>query len=401
MRFFDTSSLLEDCSDLSDVVISSISIQELENIKTSSRRDNEIKAKSRKAVREIERQNVRIITYNPDWDDILTNGYGIEANNDNRIILTAFFTSEDVDCICSEDYLFRFIAKSIFNLETKSIKRNNSDEYVGYIDITVTEKELSYLYSNKTENKFNLLTNQYAILRFSNGEIVDKIKWNGYEYVPISVSKIGNDFMGKVKPINEEQCLAFDLIQDDRITIKVLTGEMGTGKDFCMVSHAVQKLKDHTIDKIVLVRNNIEVKDSKEFGYLPNGLDEKLEWLTYPIQDALGGKDGYDLFANRKQIEILPLNFCRGRDIKNAIVYVTEAENMTKEHIQLLIGRIGEGSQLWINGDSKQIDDKTFELNNGLKTIINKLKGEKLFGIVNLKKVERSETAKLAKKLDD
>ena len=107
------------------------------------------------------------------------------------------------------------------------------------------------------------------------------------------------------------------------------------------------------------------------------------------------------MFASKRQIEILPLNWVRGADIKNSIVYVTEAENMTKEHIQLLIARIGEGSQLWINGDTKQIDDKLFEYNNGLESIINKLKGNKRFGVVNLVKVERSETAELAKLLDD
>ena len=206
--------------------------------------------------------------------------------------------------------------------------------------------------------------------------------------------------MGKVKPRNDEQRLAFDMLQNDAITIKVLTGDMGTGKDYCMVSHAVQMLKDRTIDKIVLVRNNIEVKGTKEFGFLPNGMDEKLEWLTLPIQSALGGKEGYEMFANKRQIEILPLNWVRGADIKNSIVYVTEAENMTKEHIQLLIARIGEGSQLWINGDTKQIDDRIFEYNNGLESIINKLKGNKRFGVVNLVKVERSETAELAKLLD-
>lgn len=39
--------------------------------------------------------------------------------------------------------------------------------------------------------------------------------------------------------------------------------------------------------------------------------------------------------------------------------------------------------------------------NNGLESIINKLKGNKRFGVVNLVKVERSETAELARLLDD
>ena len=78
----------------------------------------------------------------------------------------------------------------------------------------------------------------------------------------------------------------------------------------------------------------------------------------------------------------------------------SEAENMTKEHIQLLIGRVGVGSALWLNGDYKQTDDKVFENNNGLIKSIEKLKGNQKFGFVKLQTTERSETAKLADLLD-
>lgn len=395
-KFYDTCSIMEDNSDLSDVIISSITIQELENIKTGNTKSEDIRAKARKAVNQLRKFNVETIIYNPVWDEDISS-MGLEVNNDNRIIMTCW--KSECDVFYTEDYLCELIANKIFGLTTKRVKDNASNEYKGYKEVDLSEEEYSAFLTYRDKNVFNLLINQYAIIRM-NGEIIDFVRWDGENNVELSVSKIGNDFMGKVKPRNDEQRLAFDMLQNDAITIKVLTGDMGTGKDYCMVSHAVQMLKDRTIDKIVLVRNNIEVKGTKEFGFLPNGMDEKLEWLTLPIQSALGGKEGYEMFANKRQIEILPLNWVRGADIKNSIVYVTEAENMTKEHIQLLIARIGEGSQLWINGDTKQIDDKLFEYNNGLESIINKLKGNKRFGVVNLVKVERSETAKLAKLLD-
>lgn len=397
MKFYDTCSVMEDNSDLSDVVISSITIQELENIKTSSDKSEDIRVKSRKAVNQIRKFNVTTIIYNPEWDEEILS-MGLEVNNDNRIIMTC--CKSECDGFYTEDYLCGLIAEKIFNLTVKRLRDNITDEYKGYKEFNLSEEEYSEFLTSRDKNKFELLINQYAIIKV-NGEIIDFARWDGESNVELSVSKIGNDFMGKVKPRNDEQRLAFDMLQNDAITIKVLTGDMGTGKDYCMVSHAVQMLKNRTMDKIVLVRNNIEVKGTKEFGFLPNGMDEKLEWLTLPIQSALGGKEGYEMFASKRQIEILPLNWVRGADIKNSIVYVTEAENMTKEHIQLLIARIGEGSQLWINGDTKQIDDKLFEYNNGLETIINKLKGNKRFGVVNLAKVERSETAELAKLLDD
>ena len=90
----------------------------------------------------------------------------------------------------------------------------------------------------------------------------------------------------------------------------------------------------------------------------------------------------------------------RGRDIKNTIVYCTEAENLTKEHVQLLIGRIGEGSTLWMNGDFKQTDSSLFRINSGLMTVVERLSGHERFGYVQLQKTERSETAAMADLLD-
>ena len=39
----------------------------------------------------------------------------------------------------------------------------------------------------------------------------------------------------------------------------------------------------------------------------------------------------------------------------------------------MLIGRVGEGSNLWLDGDFKQVDSKVFEVNNGLNIAIDKL----------------------------
>ena len=99
-------------------------------------------------------------------------------------------------------------------------------------------------------------------------------------------------------------------------------------------------------------------------------------------------------------MEVQHLGFIRGRDIKNSIILCSEAENLTKQHVQLLIGRVGEGSSLWLDGDFKQVDSKIFEENSGLNIAIDKLKGNKLFGFVHLEKSERSETAALADLLD-
>lgn len=88
------------------------------------------------------------------------------------------------------------------------------------------------------------------------------------------------------------------------------------------------------------------------------------------------------------------------RAINGLLFIAARAENLTKEHIQLLIGRVGEDSALWLNGDLRQIDDVVFESNNGLRKAIERLTGQHRFGVVYMPISERSETAKLADLLD-
>ena len=274
-------------------------------------------------------------------------------------------------------------------------------DYKGYIEYAFpTEQDMAQFYEKVTENSLDLKINQYALLYSPDGNLVDRVKWTGDKYVAVSFRNINNDFVGKVKPRNVQQELAFDMLQNDDITIKVLVGGFGTGKDFVMISNAIQLLKNNKFERLVWVRNNVEVKNTNPLGALPDGVFQKLLPYAMPLADHLGGMAGLEMFVNQGRIEIQHLGFMRGRDIKNSIIYCSEAENMTKEHIQLLIGRVGEGSALWLNGDFKQTDMKVFDDNNGLYRLIEKLQGNKLFGAVKLIKTERSETASLADLLD-
>jgi predicted ribonuclease YlaK len=79
----------------------------------------------------------------------------------------------------------------------------------------------------------------------------------------------------------------------------------------------------------------------------------------------------------------------------------SEAENLTKEHIQLIIARAAEGSQVWFDADIRQRDKAVFEKSKGIETMIERLTGHKRFGYVHLTVTERSETAAMADLLND
>lgn len=272
--------------------------------------------------------------------------------------------------------------------------------YIGYKDIAPSNDLLAQYYTNRNENWFNCVKNEYAILRNEDGEVIDKAKWNGERYVDLSFKRIENDWVGRVAPRNPQQHLAFDMLQDKNTTIKILTGSYGSGKTFLMVAHALDLIKKGQFDKLIWVRNNIEVKDSNPLGMLPGSAYDKLLPFAGPLIDHVGGIDGLNAFIDNGMIELQHLGYIRGRDIKNSIIISSEAENLTKQHVQLLIGRVGEGSNLWLDGDYRQVDKAIFKENSGLEKAVTRLAGEPLFAYVNLPISERSATARLADKLD-
>lgn len=274
------------------------------------------------------------------------------------------------------------------------------DEYTGFKEITLSDEDLAAFYQNDCADQFDCLQNQYLLIRDMGGNDVGIYRKNGAKMLKVPFKQIRGKFLGTIKPRNAQQQMAIDLLYHADTTVKILTGKFGTGKDLLMCAAAIDMLERGKYDKIVYVRNNIEVKNSKPIGFLPGSNDEKLLPYAMPLADHLGGADGLNLMVSSGKIEIAHLGFIRGRDIKNSIIYCSEAENMTKEHIQLLLGRVGEGSALWINGDFRQCDADVFQKNSGMMVAVNRLKGHPRFGYVKLMKTERSETAAMADLLD-
>lgn len=272
--------------------------------------------------------------------------------------------------------------------------------YKGYIEVPHDDDRYVNLYNNINVNSFDCLTNQYLIVK-DGDSVRDALKWTGDKYDRLSYKQINNNYTGRIKPVNPQQDLAFDMLQDKDTTIKVLTGRFGSGKTFLMIATALQLISDGKFDRLIWVRNNQEVKDTRAIGALPGEAMDKLLPFAMPIADHVGGLDGLELLVKQNKLEIEHLGWIRGRSFSNAIIMCSEAENLTKQHVQLLIGRVGKGSNLWLDGDFKQVDSKVFEENNGLRIAIDKLKGHRLFGYVNLEKSERSETAALADLLDE
>lgn len=205
---------------------------------------------------------------------------------------------------------------------------------------------------------------------------------------------------GEIKPRNPQQLCAMDMLLNRDIPVKLITGKFGSGKSLLCITAALQAVQRGEFEKIIFVRNNVQVKDTDALGALPGSVMEKTLPYVMPFADHCGGVEGVQMLIEQGKLEVIPLGFLRGRSIRNAILYSMESENLTKEHIQLIMGRIDEGSQLWVDGDLKQRDRQIFEKSAGLELMVERLKGNPLFGYVHLIKSERSKVAQLCDLMD-
>ena len=399
----DTNALL-DCPSFiarhDDIILVNDIFRELESLELR-KNDRELQYQIRKVKRYLNKYQNRIVfvfedevdsfiktylpsNFNSDYVDnkLLCVAMGLEKGNELTFVTNDILLKTKVEALCEN-----------VNVETT---QDYNDSYKGVVELTLDtniqeEKEFFNSIFNFTnnENKPGLLPGQYLMLKTDNEAKDHLLKYDGEEYVNIEWEELyyqGN----KLKPKNERQKLLFDLMQDEDKLVKLVTGPMGAGKDYLMLSHALEKNK-----KIIWIRSNMEVKDSGKIGFLPGTMEEKLRPFTKIIDDITGDEFETERLINNGKLVIENLGHLRGRQFNNAIIYVTEAQNLTDEHVELLLGRVGEDSEIWFNGDKKQSDVGYV---NGLD-VLNKLKGDPLFGKVELNEVERSNVAKLVEKL--
>ena len=274
-------------------------------------------------------------------------------------------------------------------------------KYNGYEEIKLTDEQFNQMYCEGKIDGYEFLENEYLLAQDEKGNIVDKLVCHNGKLEEVRYQTLKNNYLGTIKPRNPQQHLVIDTLLDPTSKIKVVKGVYGSGKDYLMLAAALQLIEKGKFDKIVFVRPNIGVRGLPDIGALPGTADEKLAWTLAPLYDKVGGEDGVQMMLQHKILESVPLLFIRGRSFEKSIIYVTEGQNMTTEIAKLIIGRIGEGSELWINADNSQTDRKLFDEDNGVNRMIERLSGNKLFSYIYMPKTERSEVAELATLLAD
>ena len=222
------------------------------------------------------------------------------------------------------------------------------------------------------------------------GEIIDiedlKLMSNIESKEISNISSTNNIPIIGSKSIKVKNITQFKYIETiDNSTITFGIGPAGTGKTFLAVASAVKMYNDEKIKKIVLTRPAVEA--GERLGYLPGDLSQKIDPYLVPLFDSLEyffGNETLQYLIEKRNIEIVPLAYMRGRTLNNACIILDEAQNATVSQIKMFLTRLGEDSKMIITGDETQIDlnNKDF---SGLKKTRKSLSNIEEISVVEFK----------------
>lgn len=200
----------------------------------------------------------------------------------------------------------------------------------------------------------------------------------------------------ELEPRNAEQKKFINTIKNFSVTVGI--GAAGSGKTMIAAVMAAQALAANQYDHIILIRPNEPL--GKTVGALPGDIISKLEPYVAPFRDGLERviDKGYLRYLINPEnsgaiwIEVVGVEFLRGRTFNNAFILVDEAQNLTIEAMKCLLTRFGEDSKMVITGDLAQ---KDIRADSGLAMLldINERYERKPMAVVHLDTCERSAEA--------
>jgi phosphate starvation-inducible PhoH-like protein len=162
-------------------------------------------------------------------------------------------------------------------------------------------------------------------------------------------------YVKKLTPKSPNQKSYLRAIQRNKVVF--CTGPAGTGKTALATRYGISQLLEQTTGKLVICRPLVQA--GEDTGFLPGGIEDKLDPYVRPIFDELklyvDCKQLKSMFEN-DMIEIVPFAYMRGRNFHNAYIIADEAQNATYEQLKMLLTRIGRQSRMIVNGDIQQSD---------------------------------------------
>ena len=414
-----------------DVVIPLVVIEELDGLKT---RLDDVGRAARTALRAIEELRVRaggsLATAVPLSDDAAGGTLQIEINGvqkhlltehgldphvpDNRIIGAALGQAQFAPTtIVSNDAALRIKAAhlGLEAQEHRPVGRAAVTRDAGWITLETTHEVIDCLYAagavnvDAIEGAEHAIENTFAILRAGSQSALarrldDELVVLGHQ---------APEAWG-LRARSKEQRFALELLMDPDVSVVALDGRAGTGKTVMAIAAGLEHVVERRhFERLAIYRPLVPVGRA-DVGFLPGGLDEKLDPWMSAIHDAIvaltdqrSSRDArtlIDELTTRSQLSLESVTFLRGRSLHRQFVVVDEAQNLEPTTLKTILTRIGDGTKVVFTGDTSQIDAPYLgESNNALAVLIQAFGGQRCFGHVTLSACERSAVASLAAEL--
>lgn len=404
MKFYDTNAILklQDKIFEEDFIISSVTLQELEHIKVSRNKDDQVKYEARKALHLLDDNSDKydVVVYDNAIENYIL-GKNMEITPDTKIVGSCAFIKAMKDIVfVTDDIACKMIARKIFNLTVKGVNDEPVDIYKGYREISLDEQEMAHFYQNLSENVLGLFTNEYLLLKDCDGNIVDKLKWDGEAYQTIRSKPYKSNMFGTLKPLDDIQSFAMDSINTNDIT--VLYGKAGSGKTTLPLNYIMQEIEKGRYKKCYIVYSYEPLKGAKTLGFEKGDHITKLIYSA-SIGNILASKFGdiqqVEYMIDRDMLDIIPTANIRGWECpSDSILLCTESQNLDVYTLKTIIQRCKSGCKQIYEGDVIEQKDTNIQ-NVGINRLIDVFKGYKSFGCVKLKNNYRSELSELADKM--
>jgi PhoH-like ATPase len=268
------------------------------------------------------------------------------------------------------------------------------ESYSGVAEVEVDADVIDEMYdSDKAEIPFhNGTVNEYLILKGpGSASALARTAEDGPD--PIAVRVPGSRHMFGIETKNVRQAFAADLLMDPDISAVSLMGMAGTGKTFLSLAAGLEQVVEMGRYRRVSVYRPLIAVGRQEIGFLPGDLNE--------LFGSGGGnpRDMVDELFERDVIELAAVTYLRGRSITDEIVIVDEAQNLELSTLKVILTRMATNSKVVFCGDLTQVDNPYISPFGGLSALIEKFKGNPMFGHITMERTVRSPLAELATQL--
>ena len=336
------------------------------------------------------------------------------ASADNRIIGAALGQAErGPTTMVSNDAALRIKAAhlGVDAAEHRRTVRHQRDTTLGWATFDIGSTVVDRLYhdgaieAGAVDGVDALVVNEFAVLRAGSQSALARRVGDELTLLPHGPPEAWG-----LRARSKEQRFALELLLDPAIEVVALDGRAGTGKTVMAIAAGFEQVVENARYERLAVYRPLVPVGRADVGYLPGGLDEKLDPWMSAIHDAVvaltdhrSSSDARRLveeLTSRGQLSLESVTFLRGRSLQRQIVVIDEAQNLEPTTLKTILTRVGEHSKVVFTGDTSQIDAPYLgESNNALAVLTHAFRGQRCFGHITLTACERSDVASLAAEL--